>query len=103
MHLFPFSFRKYLDYRNAKMSMPISRSKIAVVKKLLREYMDEGGFPERYRFGRESPVRIYRDIMEKDIMRRIGVRKRSALKKSSPVIFFPYCKRIHIQENCEYT
>ena len=27
------------------MSMPISRSKIAVVKKLLREYIDEGDLP----------------------------------------------------------
>jgi len=34
MLLFPFSFREYQEYRYVKMSMLLSTSKVAIVKKL---------------------------------------------------------------------
>ena len=85
--LYPFSFREYLFYRDMKFDEPQSTSKIANVKKALEDYIEQGGFPERYLFGSEIVVRIYGDIIEKDIVRRIGVRKKSSLKEYVRYLF----------------
>ncbi len=85
--LYPFSFREYLKYKDVKIGEILSTAKIAIIKKHLRDYIEEGGFPERYLFGREILVRIYGDIIERDIMRRIGVRKKIAMKEFSRYLF----------------
>lgn len=74
--LMPFSFREYLNYKKVSVSEQdfYSTTKVAAIKKSLEEYMRIGGLPEVYMFGREFLVRIYGDIIEKDILRRFKIR-----------------------------
>lgn len=74
--LMPFSFREYLNYMRTYVSKEdlYSTSKIALLKRSLEEYMRVGGLPEAYMFGREILVRIYGDIIEKDVLRRFKIR-----------------------------
>jgi hypothetical protein len=51
------------------------------VKKYLEEYIRIGGLPEAYLFGREILVRIYSDIIEKDIIRRLKIKRKTTFKE----------------------
>ncbi len=81
--LYPFSFREFLIYQRYgfKREHLFSGIKRAELKRYLEKYMLQGGFPERYLVGGEILARIYGDIVEKDIVRRLGARKRLALKE----------------------
>ncbi|MGB9728571.1 MAG: ATP-binding protein [Thermoprotei archaeon] len=81
--LMPFSFREYLSYKNVSLSKEdfYSIQKIADVKRRLEEYMKIGGMPEVYMFGREILVRIYSDIIEKDILKRVKIRMKNTFKE----------------------
>jgi len=77
--LFPFSFREYLDYRGFKGSIYLTKD-TAKLRDMLSEYMRLGGFPLVYRLGRVFLAENYRDIVERDIVQRYGIRYVSALK-----------------------
>ncbi|MHA1829332.1 MAG: ATP-binding protein, partial [Candidatus Heimdallarchaeaceae archaeon] len=81
--LFPFSFREYLTYNDVKITgiSIYSTKKISRIKNLLTKFLKIGGLPEAYLFGREIIVKIYGDIIEKDIIKRLKIRKRIALKE----------------------
>lgn len=81
--LLPFSFREFIQYRGLRFHGKdiYSVMKAAEMKRQLEEYMKSGGFPEKYTIGREILVRIYGDIVEKDIVRRLAVKKRKALRE----------------------
>ena len=81
--LMPFSFREFLRYKKIKIKDKnfYSTKKIANLKRLLQEYLKNGGLPEVNLFGREFLVRIYADIIEKDIIRRIKIRKIKTFKE----------------------
>ena len=50
---------------------------------LLKEYLDTGGFPETFKFGKAIVARIYDDIITKDILLRHKITKTDELKKLS--------------------
>jgi predicted AAA+ superfamily ATPase len=81
--LMPFSFREYLNYKGVALSREdfYSTRRMAEVKRYFEEYMRIGGIPEVYLFGREILVRIYGDIIEKDVLRRFKIRKKEAFKE----------------------
>ncbi len=87
--LFPFSFREYLKYNDIEIGNEdyYSTRKIAKIKKMLEDYFKLSGFPERYLIGREILVRIYGDIVEKDIVRRFHIKKKTALKELVKYLF----------------
>lgn len=68
--LMPFSFREYLKYKRVSLSSEdfYSTRIVAELKRHFEEYMKIGGMPEVYLFGREILVRIYADIIEKDVL-----------------------------------
>ncbi len=81
--LFPFSFREYLTYNGFEFGKGdvYSTRKVSLVKKQLADFLKIGGIPEAYLFGREILVRIYADIIEKDVLGRLKPKKKSALKE----------------------
>lgn len=92
--LFPFSFREFLEYRGVEVSTFQTTKNISQIKRSLAEYLKTGGLPETYLFGREMAFRIYSDIIEKDIIRRLRVRKRSALKELAKYLLTNSAKEI---------
>lgn len=58
-----------------------STKNISMVKKELEEYIAQGGFPEVFLFGRSIPLRIYEDIIQKDILLRYGIRDRKTFSE----------------------
>jgi len=81
--LMPFSFREYLGYKRLIVSKEdfYSTQKVAELKRSLVEYMKVGGLPEAYLFGREILVRIYGDIVEKDILRRAKIKRKVTFRE----------------------
>ena len=79
--LFPFSFKELIRYREVAIPKEFAATKTAEVRRFLQEYLEYGGFPETHRFGREILVRIYSDIVQKDILRRFGIKKKNTLKE----------------------
>lgn len=79
--LFPFSFREYLLKKGFQQSKAYTSRERAEIIKHLQEYMHIGGFPEVYKFGRAIIIRIYEDIITKDILLRYQINKSEDLKK----------------------
>lgn len=80
--LFPFSFREFLKANGTELrgDFEYSTNTIASVKNKLKEYLQNGGFPELERLGRIMLQDIYSDILEKDIIRRYKLRKPEKLR-----------------------
>ncbi len=83
--LFPFSFREYLLYKGISFNKTTAYSSesIGIIKKVLKEYLRLGGLPEAITFGRRMIVRIYADIIEKDVLKRKNIRKKSIFRELS--------------------
>ena len=81
--LFPFSFREFLKFNNFSFEKEdfYSVKKIGLLKKMLEDYQKSGGFPESYLFGKEILVRIYGDIIEKDVLRRYKIKRATTFKE----------------------
>lgn len=78
--LYPFSFAEFLDYRAFKPDIYLTES-AAKTKKLLEEYIEQGGFPEALKFGKRRLFWLYNDIISKDVVSRHNVRHIKALKE----------------------
>ncbi len=81
IELFPFSFREYLLKKGFNESKAYTAKERAEITNHLRDYLQMGGFPESYKFGRAIISRIYEDILTKDILLRYNISKIEELKK----------------------
>lgn len=82
-NLYPFSFREFLEFKGiagAKNDI-YSTKKAALMKKMLAEYLEGGGFPEAIKFGKAMTEKIYSDILNKDILCRYQIRHAAAFKE----------------------
>lgn len=81
--LTPFSFCEFLMFKEVFFGKEelYSTAKIAEIKKRLEEYIELGGFPEAYKFGKPIVSKIYGDIINKDILSRYTVRHTSAFRE----------------------
>lgn len=86
--LFPFSFREYLMYKGLSFKPQdlYSSKTTGIIKNTLDEYMRTGGFPEVYLLGRDLIVRIYGDILEKDVLKRFSPKKKMTFKEMAKYI-----------------
>jgi len=77
--LYPFSFREFLELQGIKPTKEdfYSTKKIAGIKEKIRTYISLGGFPEAYKFGKTMPMRIYEDIIQKDILLRYKIKNKA--------------------------
>src|SRR3989344_4048616 len=73
--LFPFSFKEFLKFRGFELSKSYTTEEKAKILGYLREYLDLGGLPEVYKFGKAIVVKIYEDIITKDILLRHKISK----------------------------
>lgn len=92
--LYPFSFREFLAYNDFEIGEYITTAKIGLMKNLLKDYFSQGGFPERYILGKEMLVNIYFDILEKDIIRRIKIKKKAAFKEMTKYLVSNFSSEI---------
>ena len=60
--LFPFSFKEFLKFKGFGENKYYTTQEKAEIIKLLQEYLEMGGFPEAYKFGKGMISRIYEDI-----------------------------------------
>src|SRR3989344_3304270 len=81
IELFPFSFREYLLKKKFKENIAYTTKEKTELLNHLKEYLQIGGFPEAYKFGKAMISRIYEDILTKDILLRYRTVKIEELKK----------------------
>jgi hypothetical protein len=81
VRIFPFSFKEFLRIKGFKESLSYTTRERADIMKYLAEYLEIGGFPEAYKFGKPIISRIYEDIITKDILFRHRITKLEELKK----------------------
>lgn len=79
--LFPFSFREFLNLKGFEESAAYTTQKKSEIMRYLQQYLEIGGFPETYKFGKAMTSRIYEDIITKDILLRYDITKREEIKK----------------------
>ena len=81
--LYPFSFKEYLTFFNIKPTKEdfYSTKKIVEIKKHLKNYIQLGGYPEVYKFGKPMLVRTYGDIIQKDILLRYNIKNKKTFRE----------------------
>lgn len=94
--LYPFSFREFLTLSNtpAGKEKIYSTKAISEIKIRLKEYMEQGGFPEVFKFGRRMVRTIYDDIISKDILLRYQIKRKSTFKELSGYLVSSFGKEI---------
>ena len=85
-HVTPLSFKEFLDFNNIKIpSKNITEQKESTVKKKLKEYIKNGGFPDVV-LGKEKDEiisQLFTDIVTRDVLSRIDVRKEDIVEEFS--------------------
>jgi len=87
IELFPFSFREFLDYKNvghSEKDFYLTKNR-ARIKRLLNEYLKNGGFPELFKveFKKQYLRDLYDKILSRDIFSRYGIKYIKELKEIS--------------------
>ena len=79
--LLPFSFQEHLILMGIKIkeNKNYTTAEISELKKDLGEFIQHGGMPEIYKFGRSILPKIYKDIILKDAVVRYRIRHRNTL------------------------
>lgn len=91
--LYPFSFSEYLKYLDFKPDFYLTEV-IAKTKNHLSDYTKKGGFPEALSLGKRFLLRLYDDIINKDILARYGVRYIKALKELGKFVLSNFSSEI---------
>lgn len=80
--IFPLSFNEFLQFKNVDLSKRFEIvNKEIEIKRLLREYIEFGSFPEVVLGGEKNQILLnyFEDILSKDIIRRFKIRKSKEL------------------------
>lgn len=80
--IFPLSFKEFLRFKNVDLSKRFEIVKKEIeIKRLLREYIEFGSFPEVVLGGEKKQILLnyFEDILNKDIVRRFKIRKSKEL------------------------
>ena len=78
--LFPFNFNEFLKFQD-RIYKQITTKERAELFRLLQEFLQNGGFPEYFKFGRKIVREVYDNIITKDVLRRGKIKKRLNSKK----------------------
>jgi len=86
--VFPFSFKEFLKYKDEKLieknikDLQYNIEQRAKIKRLLKEYMDNGGFPEIVlRNALDLLNQYFNDILFKDIIKRHNIKYKDSIEK----------------------
>ncbi|RLJ01950.1 MAG: hypothetical protein DRP11_03645 [Candidatus Aenigmatarchaeota archaeon] len=78
--LFPFSFTEMLRFSDVNLEGMTTITR-AEVSGYLNDFIENGGFPERFKFGKRILREIYSDIVTKDVLRRGKIKKDIEFRK----------------------
>lgn len=78
--LFPFSFKEFCAYRKITLALDYTTETAARMENALMEYVDKGGIPESYKYGKPILKSVFGDIIAKDIVRRYKIRNMEAIE-----------------------
>ena len=85
-HVTPLSFKEFLNFNSIKIpSKNITEKEGAIIKKKLKEYIKNGGFPDVV-LGKEKEdiiSQLFTDIVTRDVLSRIDVRKEDIVEEFS--------------------
>ncbi|MBI2003973.1 ATP-binding protein [Candidatus Pacearchaeota archaeon] len=81
IQLFPFSFKEFLNFKEFKIQQAYTSEEKSQIKNYLEEFLKNGGFPESYKFGGQAVIKVYDDILTKDILLRYNIKKINELKQ----------------------
>ncbi len=81
IQLFPFSFKEFLSIKGFQLEKTYTTKEKSNLLNHLTRYLEVGGFPEVYKFGKSMVTKIYEDILTKDILLRHKIKKIEELKK----------------------
>ena len=85
-HVAPLSFKEFLSFNNIKIpSKNITEQEESIIKKKLKEYIKNGGFPDVV-LGKEKDdiiSQLFTDIVTRDVLSRIDVRKEDIVEEFS--------------------
>lgn len=81
--IYPFSFGEFLEIKGIKIKKEdfYSTKRIAEIKNELRDYILLGGFPEAHKFGKTILIKIYEDIIQKDILMRYKIKNKKTFRE----------------------
>lgn len=92
--VFPFSFKEFLKYKDEKLieknikDMQYNIEQRAKIKRLLKEYMNNGGFPEIIlRKTLDLLSQYFNDILFKDIIKRYNIKYKDSIEKLALYLF----------------
>jgi uncharacterized protein len=81
IQLFPFSFKEFLIFKEFNIQQAYTAREKSQIKNYLNEYLETGGFPEVYKLGGQTAIKVYDDILTKDILLRYNIKKINELKQ----------------------
>ena len=95
--LFPFSFKEFLRFKGVNYTEPFTTRERAEIKNYLREYMSIGGFPEALLLNSKQIINsIYNDILLRDVVQRLKIRRISKFKDFSSAIISLYSSEVSL-------
>jgi len=92
--LLPFSFREHLLMRGAALPScdVLTAAGMAGLRREFAQYLQDGGFPEVYKFGRPILQSIYEDVLYKDILHRQKIRKAGLFRDMARLLSSQYAR-----------
>ena len=81
IQLFPFSFKEFLRFKKFDIQQAYTTKEKSEIKNYLEEFLKKGGFPEAYKIGGQAVIKVYDDIITKDILLRYHIKKINELKQ----------------------
>jgi predicted AAA+ superfamily ATPase len=103
--IFPFSFREVLKLHNIEVSKYYTESQEAKIRRLLKKYLEWGGFPEiwvKNEFADEILKEYVNIMLYRDLIERFGVRNYKALKLFLKLAVTAFSTRISINKISNY-
>ena len=97
--LFPFSFREYLRFKGVRVEgvgETLTSLSEAVVKRELEDYMRVGGFPEVLKISEDMVFSIFSDIVYKDVVQRLKVRRVELFKSFAVNVMKYYSNEVSL-------
>ena len=105
--MLPFSFQEFLRAKGVGVGRHLSTREEAVVKTLLREYLEFGGFPEvvliEDRYLKRKTLSEYVDVMlYRDVVERHGVKNLKAVRLFLKLLITSFAKEFSVNRTARY-
>ncbi|KUH32061.1 hypothetical protein APY94_11135 [Thermococcus celericrescens] len=105
--MLPFSFREFLRAKGIEVARYLSTREEALLKALLREYLEFGGFPEvvliEDRYLKRKTLSEYVDVMlYRDVVERHGVKNLKAVRLFLKLLITSFAKEFSVNRTARY-